>query len=109
MGGVTTGEIRGRCWQCGGGLTALDYGRESDCPACGKPTHCCRNCRHYAPGRANECMEPQVERVIDKARSNFCEWFEPSLSPAPASASPDADALRGAAEALFKADKGGTT
>jgi hypothetical protein len=54
-------------------------------------------------------MEPQVERVIDKARSNFCEWFEPSLSPAPASASPDADALRGAAEALFKADKGGTT
>ena len=82
MGGVTTGEIRGRCWQCGGDLTALDYGRESDCPACGKPTHCCRNCRHYAPGRANECMEPQVERVIDKARLAIFAfidgWYNPN-------------------------------
>jgi hypothetical protein len=50
-------------------------------------------------------MEPQVERVIDKTRSNFCEWFEPSLNPAPATGSPDADALRSVAEALFKADK----
>jgi hypothetical protein len=47
-------------------------------------------------------MEPQVERVIDKARSNFCEWFEPTLSPRPAAASPDTDGLRDAAEALFR-------
>jgi hypothetical protein len=50
-------------------------------------------------------MEPQVERVIDKARSNFCEWFEPTLNPAPGARSTDADALRSAAEALFKVDK----
>jgi hypothetical protein len=102
MGEVAGAEIRGRCWQCGAGLTALDYGRESTCPGCGKPTHCCRNCRHYAPGKANECMEPQVDRVIDKSRSNFCEWFEPTLSPRPGAASPDVDALRDAAEALFR-------
>jgi hypothetical protein len=47
-------------------------------------------------------MEPQVERVIDKARSNFCEWFEPTLSPRPGATSPDVDALRDAAEALFR-------
>lgn len=102
MGEVAGAEIRGHCWQCGAGLTALDYGRESTCPGCGKPTHCCSNCRHYAPGKANECMEPQVDRVIDKARSNFCEWFEPTLSPRPGAASPDVDALRDAAEALFR-------
>ncbi len=105
MGQVTTGEIRGHCWQCGGGLTALDYGRESECPGCHKPTHSCRNCRHYAPGRANECMEPQVERVIDKSRANFCEWFEPAQNPNPAGGAPDVDALRGAAEALFRSEK----
>lgn len=105
MGTETTAEIRGRCWHCGGPLGVLDFGRECACPACGKSTHCCQNCRHYAPGRANECMEPQVERVIDKARSNFCEWFEPSLDPRQSAAAPDAEALRSAAEALFKGDK----
>ena len=96
-------EIKGKCWNCGSGLTRLDLGRESLCGDCGKPTHCCRNCRHYAPGRANECMEPQVERVIDKARSNFCELFEPTLTPKPGAAVvSDTDAARRAAEDLFK-------
>ena len=53
-------EIVGHCWNCGQGLTKLDYGRESTCLNCDKPTHCCRNCRHFAPGRPNECMEPLV-------------------------------------------------
>ena len=105
MGEISTGEIRGRCWHCGAGLTALDYGRESEGPGCHKPTHCCRNCRHYAPGRANECVEPQVERVLDKARANFCEWFEPTENPLAGDSTPDVDALRKAAEALFRSDK----
>jgi hypothetical protein len=95
-------EIRGRCWQCGAGLVRLDLGRESPCPGCGKPTHCCRNCRHYAPGRANECMEPLVDRVVEKTRSNFCELFEPTQTPRPGPAAADGDAVRRAAEDLFK-------
>lgn len=105
MGTEITGEIRGHCWHCGGGLVALDFGRESYCPGCGKPTYCCRNCRHYAPGRANECMEPQVERVIEKTRSNFCDWFEPAVSPRGGHAVPDPQALLSAAEALFRDPK----
>ena len=96
-------EIRGHCWNCGQGLTRLDLGRESACPGCNKPTHCCRNCRHFAPGRPNECMEPLVERVVDKLRSNFCEFLEPNPKPGGAAATPDADALRRAAESLFGA------
>lgn len=96
-------EIRGHCWHCGAGLARLDFGRESICPACGKPTHCCRNCRHYAPGRANACMEPLVEPVLDKTRSNFCDLLEPTLTPRPQTgATTDAQAVRRAAEDLFK-------
>jgi len=95
-------EVLGHCWHCGGDLTRLDYGRESSCPACGKRTHCCRNCRHFAPGRANECREPMVERIVDKERANFCDLFEPSLTAGPSGTVPDADAMRRAAEALFK-------
>ncbi len=95
-------EIKGYCWHCGAGLTRLDFGRESRCPKCDKATHCCRNCRHYAPGRPNECTEPQVERVIDKDRPNFCDLLEPN--PRDRGPAPDAgaDALRAAAESLFR-------
>jgi hypothetical protein len=95
-------EIRGYCWHCGHGLTRLDFGRESICPGCGKPTYCCRNCLHYAPGRANACMEPQVERVLDKERSNFCDLFQPNPKAPTTGAVPDAEDARRAAEALFK-------
>lgn len=94
-------EIRGYCWHCSQGLTRLDLGRESRCPGCDKPTHCCRNCRHFAPGRPNECMEPLSERVVEKLRSNFCDLFEPNPKPVGDTAVADADALRQAAEALF--------
>ena len=95
-------EIRGICWNCGRGLTAADYGRETSCLGCGKPTRVCRNCRHYAPGRPNECLEPMVERVLDKERANFCELFDPSDRPSAGDAGTGEHALRRAAEDLFK-------
>ena len=95
-------EIRGYCWNCGRGLTRLDLGRESRCPGCDQATHCCRNCRHYTPGRPNDCMEPLSERVVDKDRPNFCDLFEPNLRSAVGTPTADAEALRQAAEALFR-------
>lgn len=91
----------GACWHCGHGLTAADYGREATCLRCGKPTRVCRNCRHYAPGRPNECREPMVERVLAKDRANFCELFDPTDRPAETGRQSQ-DALRDAAEALFR-------
>lgn len=98
----TNEEIRGTCWHCGRGLTAADYGREQTCLGCGKPTRCCLNCRHYAPGRPNACMEPMVEHVVDKAKANFCELLEPVIRDGAIAAGPAVDAQRQAAEALFK-------
>ncbi|MFD2113418.1 hypothetical protein [Thiorhodococcus fuscus] len=94
--------VLGHCWNCGRALTAADYGREASCRACDKPTRCCRNCAHYAPGRANACREPMVERVLDKTRANFCELFEPTSPDAAGNGRADPDQLRSAADDLFK-------
>lgn len=94
-------NAEGTCWSCGHALTAVDFGREARCPSCGKGTHACRNCRFYAPGRANDCLEPIAERVVDKERPNFCDLFEPVQRDGPA-AKPSADDLKAAAEALFR-------
>ena len=51
-------------------------GRAETCSKCGYDLRCCMNCRFYDPGSYNECREPQAERVIDKERSNFCDYFK---------------------------------
>jgi len=50
-------------------------GRAETCPSCGADLHVCLNCRFYSPGAYNDCAEPQAERVVDKHRSNFCDYF----------------------------------
>jgi hypothetical protein len=94
--------IQGNCWYCGHDLTAADYGRETNCPGCTKPTRSCRNCRHYAPGRPNDCIEPMTEPVLEKERANFCELFEPTHRPAGGGSNTAGDDLVKAAEDLFK-------
>jgi hypothetical protein len=94
--------IVGTCWNCGRPLGKADFGRESECPACTRSTRVCRNCGNFAPGRPNQCLEPMAERVLDKERANFCEWFEPTREPLRGDAHGSADDLRKAAEALFK-------
>lgn len=93
--------VIGKCWHCGIELGAADYGRETHCLACGKATRVCRNCRWYDPGRANQCQEPMAEKVQDKERANYCEFFEPTTD-ITASGSPAASDHRQAAEDLFK-------
>lgn len=64
------------CFSCGKEVPD-QVGRGEDCPSCGADLHCCRNCRFYDPAVYNECREPQAERVLEKERSNFCDWFSP--------------------------------
>ncbi|PKN38402.1 MAG: hypothetical protein CVU62_06010 [Deltaproteobacteria bacterium HGW-Deltaproteobacteria-2] len=51
-------------------------GRQAQCPSCGVDLHCCLNCSFYEIGAYNDCREPQAERVLDKIRSNFCDYFK---------------------------------
>ena len=90
----------GACWNCGVALAFLDYGRGDSCPKCGRDTRVCKGCLFYDKGTNNDCREPQADRVVDKEKSNFCDYFKPA-SPGGQSATPR-DAMKAAAEALFK-------
>src|SRR6478609_1309259 len=89
------------CWKCGASLTSLDYGRQDTCRKCGFDTRVCRNCIHYDRLYNNECKETQADRVVDKERSNFCDYFKPR-SGAGGDGTQARDAMKAAAEALFK-------
>ncbi|PKN18470.1 MAG: hypothetical protein CVU71_13330 [Deltaproteobacteria bacterium HGW-Deltaproteobacteria-6] len=53
----------------------LFVGRQEQCPFCGADLHSCLNCTFYERGVYNDCREAQAERVLDKSRSNFCDYF----------------------------------
>ena len=92
------------CHKCGHELkTDSDYGRQDTCGGCGVPTRCCLNCKHYDTARYNECTEPVADRVVDKEKGNFCDYFKPSDQKGGAGMSA-AEKARKAAEALFKKD-----
>ncbi len=89
------------CWNCGHALGALDFGRADTCEKCGRPTKVCKNCVLFDPMANNQCRESSAERVVDKERSNFCDWFKPRQGGSNAGAA-SRDSMKAAAEALFK-------
>jgi hypothetical protein len=53
----------------------LRIGRRDLCPFCGADLHCCFNCVFFERGAYNDCRESQAERVLEKNRANFCDFF----------------------------------
>lgn len=67
------------CRACGTDLGGVErVGRRDTCSRCGVDLHSCRQCRFHDLRAYNECAEPQAERVLDKNRGNFCEYFTPA-------------------------------
>ena len=69
------------CFHCGRELdlpSSRSVGRSDTCPHCDSDIHCCLNCAHYDETAYNQCHESQAERVLDKDRANFCDYFTPS-------------------------------
>jgi hypothetical protein len=64
------------CHSCGkdtkiqGGVS-----RQEICPHCRSDLHCCLNCSLHDPYAQNQCREPAAERVQDREKNNFCEYF----------------------------------
>ncbi len=50
-------------------------GRKESCPHCSSDLHACKNCTHYELGAYNDCRENSADRVLEKDRSNFCDYF----------------------------------
>jgi hypothetical protein len=90
------------CWHCARKIEVVAgerIGFRDECPQCSRPLHSCRNCGHYDTAYNNSCREQMAERVVDKERFNFCEYFVPSdAAVKPAAKTGAQDKL----EALFK-------
>ena len=102
-----------RCYNC---ATALPNGTdfEGNCPKCGVPLHCCKQCAHFEPSTRFQCLKPVPVRIASKDQANPCELFSPrvtvardttssgaSAAPAPTAPRTSSDA-RAAFDQLFK-------
>jgi hypothetical protein len=90
-----------KCWNCGNEIDTRERIEfRAPCPSCDRALHVCRNCKHYDPGYYNQCRETAAERVVDKERANFCEFFSPDMGRAQPTSVPSSG--RAQLEALFK-------
>ncbi|MBW1668394.1 MAG: hypothetical protein JRI79_08740 [Deltaproteobacteria bacterium] len=78
-------------------------GRRDTCPNCNRDLRCCKQCEFYDPSAYNECREVNAERIVDKERANFCDYFvfRGSKVPGGVASSRVRDAKK-ALEALFQ-------
>lgn len=91
-----------RCYKC---QTVLDLtteskvSRQEECPKCFANIHCCKMCFFYEPKSYNECKEPVAQRIVEKEKNNFCEFFKLATTSGHIE---NKSSLQSAADALFK-------
>jgi hypothetical protein len=91
-----------KCWKCGREIEVKErVGFRDHCPGCDRALHACLNCEFYDVAYNNQCRETQAERVVDKERPNFCDFFGPGKDIKPAGGSRDVGA-RAKLDQLFK-------
>lgn len=65
------------CYSCKGEVPVNDYvARGDECPHCTADLKVCLNCSFYDSTYNNECRETEAERVTDKEKANFCDYFK---------------------------------
>lgn len=66
-----------QCWSCGTVIEDHKISCREVCESCNAFLHCCKNCRFYQIGLANDCKIPGTERISDREKGNFCDDFSP--------------------------------
>ena len=90
------------CHSCKKEIIVSDrVGRRDECPHCAADLHVCLNCSFYDSKAYNECRESNAERVLEKDRSNYCDYFSPAATSVAAASDPQTEA-RKKLESLFK-------
>jgi hypothetical protein len=64
-----------KCHKCGAVIDVDKASRRDECEVCHSDLHVCLNCTFYDASRANQCFEPQAEKVKEKDGSNYCDFF----------------------------------
>ncbi len=89
------------CFKCHEKLVVIEpISRKEECFKCKSDVRCCRNCRFYDSKIYNECQETQADRVLEKERSNLCDFFKPRTQGLVLV--DEKESALSAAEALFK-------
>lgn len=68
-----------KCYKCGkntGLTTPFNISRSELCPHCYANIHSCMMCEFYDKSAYNECREPVADRITDKEKANFCDYFK---------------------------------
>lgn len=63
------------CWKCKKEIKIDSIFRTSVCPICNADLHSCKNCLFFSTSSHFECKESVDEKIIDKEKSNFCDYF----------------------------------
>lgn len=93
------------CFKCQKENSVIDKVHfRDDCQSCGQDLHCCRQCQNYDEGSYNECRDSSADRILDKEKANYCDFYLAKTKGAAQglSASPSKSDLLAQAEALFK-------
>ncbi len=73
--------------------------RSEECPHCYASIRSCKMCKFYDQKSYNECKEPMAERIVEKEKANYCDYYDLGGSHDP---STEKNKLLSAADALFK-------
>lgn len=71
--------VASRCYNCSVTLpNGTDF--KANCPKCGVPLHCCKQCAHFEPSTRFQCLKPIPARLASKDQANECTWFSPRVT-----------------------------
>ena len=91
-----------KCFSCQK-LFEIDHNqaiaRSEECPYCYSSVRSCRMCEFYDVKAYNECRESSADRLVDKEKSNFCDYYKLNTNQDKEQIKDDA---LSAANALFK-------
>lgn len=91
-----------KCFSCKKELEfdqGFNISRTEECPYCYANIHSCKMCKFFNTSSYNNCSEPSAERVVEKEKANFCDFYQLTNSTDSTNNINDAKA---AAAALFK-------
>lgn len=68
------------CYHCHQEIIELEpkaqISKGEECPHCKSSLKCCKMCVFYDQLSYNECKEPVAERIVEKEKANFCDYFQ---------------------------------
>lgn len=67
------------CYKCGKQLSdtfKVMVSRSDICPHCRADLRCCKMCQFYDPKSYNECRESNADRITEKEKANFCDYYK---------------------------------